>query len=76
MHTKITGQQNSLYSAWKKANPLKKLSIEDMVEIEIKAMINAGIPEDVATGWVVKALEDIKVKGITEIKNIPWNGIN
>ncbi|UOH78699.1 hypothetical protein MT996_04320 [Ornithobacterium rhinotracheale] len=25
-----------------------------MADIEIKAMVNAGIPEDVATGWVVK----------------------
>jgi hypothetical protein len=39
-------------------------------------MKNAGIPEDVATGWVVKALEDLKVQGIIEIKNIPWNGVN
>jgi hypothetical protein len=39
-------------------------------------MKNVGIPEDVATGWVVKALEDIKLQGVTEIKKIPWNGIN
>jgi hypothetical protein len=30
----------------------------------------------VATGWVVKALEDLKAQGVTEIKNIPWNGVN
>ncbi|MBF7093605.1 hypothetical protein IUY40_18905, partial [Flavobacterium sp. ALJ2] len=76
IHSIITGQQNKLYSAWKKANPLKKMGIEDMAEIEIKAMVNAGVSEDVATGWVVKALEDIKLKGIKEIKNIPWNGVN
>ena len=39
-------------------------------------MKNAGIPEDIATGWVVKALEDLKLKGVTEIKNIPWNMTN
>lgn len=44
--------------------------------IEIKAIVNAGIPEDIATGWVVKALEDLKAKGVTTIKNIPWNGAN
>ena len=27
-------------------------------------------------GWVVKALEELKDKGIKSIKNIPWNGIN
>lgn len=52
------------------------MTIDDMADIEIQAMKNAGIPEDIATGWVVKALEDIKIQGVSEIKNIPWNGIN
>ncbi len=76
VHNTISGQQNSLYSAWKKVNPNTKLTIDDMTKIEIQVMKNAGIPEDVATGWVIKALEDLKVQGVTEIKNIPWNGIN
>ena len=54
----------------------KRLTIEKMVEIEIQAMINAGIPEDIATGWVIKALEDLKNQGVKFIINIPWNGIN
>jgi hypothetical protein len=76
IHAKITGQQNSLYSAWKQANPNSKLTIDAMADIEIQAMKNVGIPEDVATGWVVKSLEDLKAQGVTEIKNIPWNGVN
>lgn len=76
IHPKITGQQNTLYTAWRKSNPNKTLEIDDMAEIEIKAMVNVGIPEDIATGWVVKALEDLKAKGVTTIKNIPWNGVN
>lgn len=76
IHPKITGQQNTLYTAWRKTNPNKTLEIDDMAEIEIKAMVNVGIPEDIATGWVVKALEDLKAKGVTTIKNIPWNGVN
>ncbi len=76
LHAKITGQQNSLYTAWKQANPNAKLTIDVIADIEIQAMKNAGIPEDVATGWVVKALEDLKAQGVTEIKNIPWNGVN
>lgn len=28
------------------------------------------------TGWVVKSIEDLKLQGVTEIKNIPWNGVN
>lgn len=76
MHNKITGQQKTLYTAWRKANPNKTLEIDDMAEIEIKAIVNAGIPQDIATGWVIKALEDLKEKGVTSIKNIPWNGVN
>lgn len=76
IHAKITGQQSSLYTAWKKANPLKKMDMEVMADIEINAMKNVGIPEDIATGWVVKSLEEIKINGVTQIKNIPWNGIN
>ena len=47
-----------------------------MVNIEIQAMKNVGIPEDIVTGQVIKALENIKLQGVIEIKNIPWNGIN
>lgn len=45
-------------------------------KLEIKAMVNAGIPEDIATSWVVKGLEDLQIKGVKSIANIPWNGIN
>jgi hypothetical protein len=76
IHPSITGQQNSLYTTWKNANPGKKLTIDEMADIEIQAMVNVGIPQDIATGWVVKSLEDLKLQGVTEIKNIPWNGIN
>ena len=76
VHAKITGQQNSLYTAWKNANPNVKMTIDDMANIEIQAMVNKGIPQDVATGWVVKALEKLKAQGITNISNIPWNGVN
>jgi hypothetical protein len=34
-------------------------------------MTNVGIPEDVATGWVVKALEKFKIQGVTNITNVP-----
>ena len=76
IHSKVTGQQNKLYTEWKKANPDKILEIDEMADIEIQAMVNSGIPEDIATGWVVKALEELKEKGIKSIKNIPWNGTN
>lgn len=76
VHNTITGQQNHLYTKWQRENPLKQIGIEEIANIEIKAMVNAGIPEDIATGWVVKGLEDLKTKGVKSIANIPWNGIN
>lgn len=39
-------------------------------------MVQTGIPEDVARGWIVKALEDLKNQGVSAIINIPWNGVN
>ena len=54
---------------------MKQIGIREITDIEIKAMVNAGIPEDIATGWVVKGLEDLKTKGVKSIANIPRNGI-
>ncbi len=76
VHSKITGKQKSLYSAWKGANPTKTMSLDYMVKIEIQAMKEAGIPEDVATGWVVKALEDLKSQGVKKLVNRPWGSVN
>jgi hypothetical protein len=76
IHGQITGRQNSLYSTWKATNPDKKMSLDDMAKIEIQAMKDVGIPKDVATGWVVKALEDLKSQGTEKLNNIPWNGVN
>jgi hypothetical protein len=77
VHGKISGSQNNLYNAFAKNRATGEiLTIDKMAEIEIKAMTMNGIPKDVATGWVVKALEDLKIQGVTEIKNIPWNGLN
>ncbi|WP_042248914.1 hypothetical protein [Jejuia pallidilutea] len=75
-HTAITGKQRSLYTAWKRANPHKTMTINDMARIELDAMVQTGIPEDVARGWIVKALEDLKNQGVSAIINIPWNGVN
>ena len=52
------------------------MEIGEMADIEIKAMVNSGIPKDIATGWVVKGLEDLQAKGVKSIANIPWNGVN
>ena len=74
MHNIITGQQNSLYSTFAKTG--NRLTIEKMAEIEIQAMVNAGIPRDIAEGWIIKALQDLKTQGVKVITNIPWNGRN
>tara|TARA_R110000868_G_scaffold71713_2_gene209707 strand:- start:33843 stop:36017 length:2175 start_codon:yes stop_codon:yes gene_type:complete len=74
VHNIITGQQNSLYSTFAKTG--NRLTIEKMAEIEIQALVNSGIPRDIAQGWVIKALEDLKSQGVKVITNIPWNGLN
>ncbi|MDH7444522.1 hypothetical protein [Aquimarina sp. 2201CG14-23] len=76
VHAKITGKQNSLYSAWKKANPNSTMTIADVANIEIQAMVDIGIPQDIARFWVIEALKDLKEQGVSIIVNIPWNGIN
>jgi len=76
VHNKITGRQKSLYTRWKRDNPNKRMTVDEMANIEVQAMVEAGIPEDIAKGWVVKALEDLKNQGVTEIIRIPWNGLN
>lgn len=35
-----------------------------------------GILEDIARGWVIRALENAKAIGASELNRIPWNGIN
>ena len=52
------------------------MTLDDMQKIEVQAMKDVNIPEDVATGWVVKALENLKSQGTEQLVNIPWNGIN
>ncbi|MGG8496891.1 hypothetical protein ACQY1Q_10770 [Tenacibaculum sp. TC6] len=74
VHYAITGNQNRLYSAFAKTGEV--LTIDKMANIEIKAMVDAGIPENIATGWVIKALEDLKAQGVKVISHVPWNGIN
>ena len=72
-HRKITGQQNSLYTAWAKANPGKELTLSAMKKIEIQAMVNLGVPLKYATTAVNAAIKQLKSWGITKPSKIPWN---
>ncbi len=74
VHNAITGNQNRLYTAFARKGEV--LTIDKMADIEIQAMVDAGIPRDVASGWVIKALEDLSAQGVKMITNIPWNGLN
>ena len=74
IHNAITGHQNRLYSAFKRTGEV--LTLNKMAEIEIQAMVDAGIPRNIATGWVIKSLESLKAQGVKMITNIPWNGVN
>jgi len=55
--------------------------LPESVVIEMKAMTDAGVPENiarginVARGWVVLALRDIKSRA-GDVTHIPWGGIN
>lgn len=69
IHNAITGHQISLYKSFAKEG--ERLTLEKMAELEIEAMVRAGIPKDVATGWIIKALEDLKKQGVKYITNIP-----
>tara|TARA_R110002050_G_C8931357_1_gene512005 strand:+ start:155 stop:2125 length:1971 start_codon:yes stop_codon:yes gene_type:complete len=74
VHNIITGKQTSLYKEFGRTG--ERLTIEKMADIEIKAMVQAGIPEDIATGWVIKALQDLKLQNVKTIPHIPWVGKN
>ena len=49
-----------------------------MANFEKQAMINAGILDQFAKGWVNQAFNELKDLGITDadITNIPRNGVN
>jgi len=76
VHAQITGRQNSLYRGWVNSNQNKILTIDDMADIEVQAMVEAGISESIAKGWVVRGLEDLQARGVQEITNIPWGPVN
>jgi len=70
-HPAITGQQNKLYTEF--ANTGKTLTMDAMKEIEIQALVNAGVPTDYATNAVNKAVSELLGAGITSPVKIPWN---
>ena len=67
----ITGQQNSLYTAYAKTG--QPFTMDVMRKIKIKAMTNAGVPLDSATNAVDKAIADLIKSAITPPVKIPWN---
>lgn len=50
----------------------KKLTMDDMKNIEIKAMVQSGVPKDYATKTVNAAIKQLKDSGITNPVKIPW----
>lgn len=69
-HATITGQQHHLYSEFAKTG--QKLTMETMKQIEIQAMVNAGIPVNYATNAVNQAVMQLNSWGITNPVCIPW----
>jgi len=74
LHARITGNQNRLYTAFARTGEV--LTLEKMAAIEIQAMVDAGIPRNIASGWVIKALGSLRAQGVKIISHIPWNGLN
>ena len=70
MHSTITGQQHHLYNEFAKTG--QPLTLEVMRDIEIKAMVNSGVPSDYATRAVTEFYSQLKRSGIIPIR-IPWN---
>lgn len=69
-HSTITGQQNKLYTAFAKSG--QTLTLEAMKDIEIEALINAGVPADYAKRAVGEAYVQLKNSGVNPVR-IPWN---
>lgn len=69
-HSTITGKQASLYREFSKTG--KPLTMNDMKNIEIKAMVESGVPKDYATNTVNTAIKQLKDSGITAPVKIPW----
>jgi hypothetical protein len=74
----ISANQRRLYDeAYHRLQAMgKQLTIDDVIDIEIRAMVEAGKREVVARGWVIKALEDLKLQNTEGITNFPWHGSN
>ena len=69
-HQVITGQQHSLYSAFARTGA--PFSLAAMRQIELKALLNAGIPYEYAVEAINQAIEQLISWGITEPLQIPW----
>ena len=69
-HSTITGKQTSLYREFAKTG--KELTMNEMKNIEIKAMVQSGVPKEYATKTVNSAIKQLKDSGITAPVKIPW----
>lgn len=69
-HSTITGKQASLYREFAKTG--KELTMNEMKNIEIKAMVQSGVPKEYATKTVNSAIKQLKDSGITAPVKIPW----
>jgi hypothetical protein len=52
----VSGRGLRLYNEF--GNTGKEFTLDVRIRIEIQSMVASGIPSDVATGWVIRALKD------------------
>lgn len=70
-HATITGQRHSLYTQY--AQTHDSLTWDAVAEIEVQAMVNAGVETSVAQGAVSEAIDQIKGWGVSGPVRIPWS---
>jgi RHS repeat-associated protein len=71
-HAVITGKQKSLYMAFAKSG--KELGWAAVKEIEVKALVQAGMEEEQAKATVLEAIRALRLSGVSKPTHIPWGG--
>lgn len=68
----ISAFQNTLYSAWRRANPGVAPTWDTVRQIETQAMSRAGMDPTLARTIVDRAIRDLEARGVAGPTRIPW----
>lgn len=73
-HENITRAQRLLYQEFSKTG--RELTWEVVQDIETRAPVAAGMPQEMAEATVRHAIEVLKQAGVSKPTHIPWGGAN